>query len=101
MRRPPSETDRHRLSAIGIVLESMAIQKPEDEEIRVHTRDVAKMAGIPEAAVRRLGSDHFTWITVPGKVVGYDRAEFYVADDEAAHRRRYPERYVLPPEDRG
>lgn len=79
---------RTHLSAIGIVLEAESIQQPAEEVFRLSTVEVARRSGIREYIVRRLGRDHFTAIKVPGRVVGYDRGEFYVADDETTARAR-------------
>lgn len=82
-----------QLSAIGIVLDAESIQRPNEEEFRLSIDVVSKRSGIPLYRVRILGRDHFTELKVPGRVVGYKRGEFYVADDEANHRRRHPECY--------
>lgn len=77
-----------QLSAIGIVLDAESIQRPNEEEFRLSIDDVSKRSGIPLYRVRILGRDHFAMIRIPGRVVGYDRGEFYVADDEAMSHRR-------------
>lgn len=82
-----------RISAIGIVLDAESIQRPGDEEFRLSVKEVSDRSGIPLYAVRILGRDHFAMVRVPGRVTGFDRGFFYVADDEAAHRRRHPECY--------
>lgn len=79
---------RVRLSAIQIVLEAASIQRIAEAEFRVSTADVARRSGIREYLVRRIGVDHFTAIEVAGRVIGYQRGEFYVADNEDQERRR-------------
>lgn len=88
-----------RLSAISQVLEAQAIQRPTEAEFRVSIVDVARMSGVPLYAVRRMGVEFFASIKVPGRVVGYDRGEFYVADDEATAKRRAAAGSSFPPLD--
>lgn len=76
------------LSAIGIALDAQDQQRIVDAEWKISTVDVARMTGIPEYLVRRIGRDDFHRIEVPGRVIGYAAGEFYVADDETTAKRR-------------
>lgn len=77
-----------RLSAIAIVLEAESIQRKDREEFRLSAHTVADRANIPVEIVQQLGRDHFASVRVDGRVVGYSRGEFYVADDERTGRVR-------------
>lgn len=100
-RRAPETIQQHdaralrakRLSAIAIVLDAESIQRKKSGEFRLSAHDVADRSNIPVLIVQQLGREHFASLRIPGRVVGYDRGEFYVADDEASDRSRNPARY--------
>lgn len=100
-RRAPETIQQHdaralrakRLSAIAIVLEAASIQRKKSGEFRLSAHDVADRSNIPVEVVQQLGRDYFASIRIDGRVVGYDRGEFYIADNEAADRARNPDRY--------
>lgn len=84
-----------RLSAIAIVLEAESIMRPKSAAFQLSSHVVSMRANIPVDVVQQLGRDFFASIRIPARVVGYDRGDFYVADNEAADRDRHPDRYRL------
>lgn len=79
---------RDAMSAIEIVLDAEAIQRPTEDGFKLSVADVAARSGRPLYLVRKIGLNHFTELRVAGRVVGYDRGYFYVADNEATAKLR-------------
>lgn len=82
-----------RLSSIAIVLEAESIMRPKSASFELSSHQVAARSNIPVDVVQQLGRDFFASIRIPSRIVGYDRGDFYVADDERADRSRNPDRY--------